>query len=424
MLRALGSFEKAALVSNDYAPFNITSVIQMRNAPSPIAVRHALDIVQQSHPLLRSRIVETDKGPWFEEIPESPKIPLSVIQDPSDTLWKSLAEQEMGYSFTKNNPPLVKAVYRYGVSKGDIIITAHHSLIDGSSGAYLLDQILKLCADPQLLPPPAPIINIDNDNLPVDYHGVRKAIHLARFSFSQMRSEVTYHVKNFNKRKPKVHHGGKGKIISMTVPQELTDRIVSHGRRERVTLNSVLNAAQLLAVNRILYSGKPVAMQTFSFADLRPYLQPEIPPQSLGGWVTLFRILLEVDGKRPFWSLANTLHRKIVKSLQRGDKFNAFLTSEALLKMMTNLNTIRFGSSAINYSGVIPIQSQYDEIQVSAIHGFVSGYDLAPELSSQARIFNDQIIWDFMYLTTDMNKSVATQIIEEIITILENAVSD
>jgi hypothetical protein len=424
MLRALGSFEKAALVSNNYAPFNVTSVIRMQNAPAPEAVQRALDQLQQTHPLLKSIIVETENGPWFQEVTSAPKIPLEIIEDPSDTLWKLIAEQEMGYSFSKEKPPMAKAVYIISDSKGDFILTSHHALIDGSAGAYLIEQFLKLCADPNYTCPPAPIPEIKNDNLPLGYHGRKKISKLARFALSQLSSEITYQIENVGKRTPKVRHGGQGKVISISLTKELTNKIANQGRRERVTLNSILNAAQLLAVNKILYSGEKAAMQTFSFADLRPYLQPEIPPNSLGGWVTLFRILLDVSGKVPFWDFVKTLHQKITDSLNRGDKYNAFLTSEALLKMMIKMDAFRFGSSAINYGGVLPIHNQYGDIKVTSIHGLVSGYDLAPELSSQARIFNDQIIWDFIYLSTDMDETTALQLVNEIISILESSVSD
>lgn len=225
------------------------------------------------------------------------------------------------------------------------------------------------------------------------------------------------------KRVPLVRHGGQGKIVTATFSKTLTANLSSKCRRERITLNSVLNAAQLLAVNKILYAGENAAMQTFSFADLRPYLKPPVPPEDLGGWVTLFRIPVDVDGKMNFWDLAKLLHQKITVSLKRGDKFNAYLTSEGLLKMMTRLDKFRFGSSAINYSGVIQIAPHYGNIQVNSIHGFVSAYDLAPEFSSQARIFNDEIIWDFIYLDTDMDASTANQLVQEISSILENAVA-
>ncbi len=424
MLRALGSFEKAALISNDYAPFNVTIVIRMQNAPSPETVRLSLNKIKQTHPLLRSKITELNKLPWFQEDSDAPQIPLEVLDLKSSPSWIAIAEQEMAFSIPKSKAPLARSKYLYSGPHGDLILTLHHSIIDGSAGIYLIDQLLKYMSDTQYEIHELPLPLIRNDNLPLSHHGFRKFMNLSRFGLSQMAGEISYQIKNLGKRIPKVCHGGTGKVIPITLTQELTEKISRKGRLERITINSILNAAQLLAVNKILYASQSAAMQTFSFADLRPYLTPPIPPESLGGWVTLFRVLTNVNGNMDFWDLASALHRKITTSLKKGDKYNAFLTSGSLLKMMTKLNAFRFGSSAINYSGVIPIQPAYGLIKVDAIHGLVSAYDLAPEFSSQARIFNDQLIWDFIYLSTDMDGNTALKLVQEIKSILENAVSD
>jgi hypothetical protein len=95
--------------------------------------------------------------------------------------------------------------------------------------------------------------------------------------------------------------------------------------------------------------------------------------------------------------------------------------SEPLVKMFLTLNTIRMGSVALNYSGAVPLQPDYGDIKVIGLHGFLSSYDISPEISSQARLFNNELWWDFMFLDSDMNRNEAEEIIGEINSILENA---
>jgi hypothetical protein len=47
--------------------------------------------------------------------------------------------------------------------------------------------------------------------------------------------------------------------------------------------------------------------------------------------------------------------------------------------------------------------------------------DIGPELAAQARIFNDQLWVDFMYLDSDMDAPLAEKIVAEIQLILEQA---
>ena len=57
MLRKLGVFERAMLISNRHAPFIIVSVLHMENAPTPEVVQNTLGKLQKRQPFLRARIV-------------------------------------------------------------------------------------------------------------------------------------------------------------------------------------------------------------------------------------------------------------------------------------------------------------------------------------------------------------------------------
>jgi hypothetical protein len=75
----------------------------------------------------------------------------------------------------------------------------------------------------------------------------------------------------------------------------------------------------------------------------------------------------------------------------------------------------------LNYSGAVPLKTQYSGIKVKGLHGFLSGFDLGPEASAQARLFNDEIWIDFMFLENDMDREVAGKIVGEVQAILERA---
>jgi hypothetical protein len=187
-------------------------------------------------------------------------------------------------------------------------------------------------------------------------------------------------------------------------------------------MNSLLNAAQLLAVNRHLYHSAALPMRTFAFANLRPYTIPPTSEWDFGSFVAMLAYTIDVSYDEDIWNLAKKLHHKIYQSLKSGDKFNALLMSENLLRFFTSTKSMRFAASALNYSSLVPLKSNYGEIEVRSLHGFVSGYDLGPELASQARLFKDKIWWDFIYLDTDMNEQTASSLIEEINQILVQAV--
>ena len=111
MIRHLGPFEKAAVVSNDYAPFNVVIILKLGNAPQPDNIRAALDQLQKKHPLLHARITRIKNKLWFEELEESPRIPLNIIARNQNSTWEAIAEEEMAHSFNKNKAPLIRATF-------------------------------------------------------------------------------------------------------------------------------------------------------------------------------------------------------------------------------------------------------------------------------------------------------------------------
>ncbi|HAV78821.1 MAG TPA: hypothetical protein DCX53_15835, partial [Anaerolineae bacterium] len=213
----------------------------------------------------------------------------------------------------------------------------------------------------------------------------------------------------------------RGRILPVQFPFDLVEPFAHRARKEGVTLNSALNAALLLSINRHLYAGEELPMRTFSFADLRPYVTPPLPAENLGLFISMMRYTVDVNSG-DFWSLVRDLHQKIYDSLKSGDKFVAAIMVEGLMKMVTRFNSFRMGTSALNYTGVVPVQTDYGMTKVVGIHGFVSAYGLGPEFASQAQLFNDRLFWDFTYLEEDMDEGMVKAIVDEIKGILKSVI--
>ena len=420
MLRKLGTLEKAMLVTNKHAPFNIVSVLNIENAPPPDVVKAALAILQIRHPLLGARIVEGKGQPFFEAIP-SKGFSFETLERTGHESWQEAAEIELAAGHDSAAGPLFRAVYLFEDGRGDLVLSVHHAIMDAVSGVNLLDELLRLCARDVTDLPTLVVAPAMEDRFPHPYRGPRRGITTMKYALSQMADTFRYQWRNRDKRMPPVRLGGRGHTATLILPEQLVNALSRRGREGGITLNSLLNAALMLATDRHLYQGKPVTMRTFTFADLRPFTEPPTPPECLANYMSLMGIAIDVSRNYDFWALAKELQAKIYRTLKSGDKFSAVLMSEMLLKMITRTRAMRFGATALSYSGVVPLKKQYGDIKVTGLHGFVSGYDLGPEMASQARLFNDQIWWDFIYLDTDMDAELAGKIIGEVKAILEEA---
>jgi hypothetical protein len=425
--RELGTLERALLIADQHAPFHVVSVLSLENAPAPHILKQSLLILQNRHPFLRSRLLSEKGNYYFAKLVE-PALPFYFFPRWNASHWIYIAEVELGKRIDALAGPLFRCTYLYSEAdqRGEIIFSFFHSVVDASSVSQFLHELLAVCAaftdektvSPYELPATPPV----ESRFPSAFRGLPLALHQLRYAFQQTLDELFYQIQTRGKRIPPLHgQASHGHIFSIQLPEDLTESLGQRARKEGMTLNSVLNTAMLLAVNRHLYAGQQVPMRTLSFASLRPYVQPPLGDEDLACYISPLRYTVLVSGGADFWSLAHNLHSKIYASLKSGDKFVAATLAEPSMRRVTVSKSFRLASTALNYNGVVPVQSVYGSMRVMGLHGFVSAYDLGPEFSAEARIFNNQLFWDFTYLQADMSREEATAIVEEIKSILNSA---
>jgi len=217
MIRKLGIFEKAMLIANKHAPFNIVSVLRMENAPQPEAVRDALMRLQKRHPFLRAVIINEAL-----EILPTKDLPFTTKERMNESQWREVVEREMAFKYDPAKP-LINAFYLYKDGYADLILNVHHVIMDAASGMNLLDELLQLCVGLDTpLPPldPAPAMKT---RFPAPYQGPRRIVNVAGYALAQMGEMARFMWRTRKERTPPVRLGGNGQIATLILPEDLVD---------------------------------------------------------------------------------------------------------------------------------------------------------------------------------------------------------
>ncbi len=426
MKRELGTLERALLIADQHAPFHTVSVLSSENSPPPHILKQSLQIMQNRHPFLRSRILH-EKGTYYFAKLIEPPLPFYFLPRWNADHWTYVAEVELSKRIDVSTGPLFRCTYLYNAAdeRGDIIFSFFHSIVDPSSVSQFLHALLVVCASfvdqktvslYELAPTP-PV----ESRFPSAFHGFPLFLNQLRYALQETLNDLINLFRTRHNRVPPIPAQPiHGHILSIQLPGELIESLSRRARKEGMTLNSVLTAVMLLAVNRHLYAGQSVPMRMLLFTSLRPYVQPPLGDEDLACYISLLRYTTQVSGGVDFWSLARSVRRKIDLSLKSGDKFVAAILAEVLMIKLTRSKSSRLAAIALNYSGVVPVQTNYGTMRVTGLHSFVSAYDLGPEVSAQAQVFNNQLFWDFTYLEEDMSRDEAVAIVEEIKSILKS----
>jgi hypothetical protein len=397
--RALGAFETAQALTNAHTPFNIVAVLPLRKGPNEETLRRAIDALQERHPLLRSRLKPIDDGYLFT--PTNRPMPLESLDRVDDSTWIEVAERELGRALNTDFGPLARCLRIAGEGvASEIVLTVHHSIMDATSGATVVRELLTACAaidagEKPSLGPPLPMMPAEDDLIPDILPGGRRRSNVAGFLLRQLADEAAFRIRTIGGRRPPVHQSGTCRILSRRLTEEDTAALVRACRSHRLPLNAALNAAMLLAVHRHLYDGKATRLRHLNFADLRQTLKPRVTEEHIGSYHGMLRV-----------------------SARRGDTFHSVRLSTAMMRPILRQQRQRMGATALSYTGPARLPHRFGAIEFSSPEVFISNLTLGPEYTAQARLAGGELRWNIVYLDCDMDRAGADRISDEMLDIL------
>ncbi|CAD6561728.1 hypothetical protein LMG27952_07547 [Paraburkholderia hiiakae] len=150
LVRALGGTEHLFWLLDRNRAIHFLLVAEIDRVFEPSAWHAALLALQQRHPLLSTRIVANpEAAPAFFRDPNA-RIPLRVVEN-ARASWQVEAAREMNTPFDWSTAPLVRATLLQGEGGSPLILAAHHAVLDGMGGAYVIEDLLCALAGGSLM---------------------------------------------------------------------------------------------------------------------------------------------------------------------------------------------------------------------------------------------------------------------------------
>ena len=421
--RNLAGLEEAMRITDEATPFNVVSVLRIDGDLPVASLRTALDALQQRHRLLRSRILPAGKAHAFHFDVTGP-IPLEVCERPGRDGWIAEAQNELHRRFDLTTGPLMRCRYLADKHGGDMIVTLHHTIVDATSAVPLFGELLTLCAGQT----PAS----DGDVLlegtrpasalyPPEFKGLGFVRAVAAYMGRQMADELKFRWRSRGVRKAPIFETGRCCILPIRFPAPLTTALIQASRQHRITLNAILGAGMIAAVQRKLYPSPRVPLRHIVFADFRSRLRTTVSDSMLGCFLTMIRFTVLVERDGGFWHLARQIQDSTVRAARSGERLLAYSMSPGMMKMIFKTKAFRMGATALSYTGPLHLPAETGTFEVTGLHAFASNMTLGPEYSALVRLYRGELWWDILYLDSDMDAAGAQQIADEMRTILESA---
>ncbi|CAG9221691.1 Malonyl CoA-acyl carrier protein transacylase [Paraburkholderia tropica] len=141
-VRKLGGTEQLFWLLDRHRPTHFVMAAQIDRVFTADAWRAALHAVQQRHALLGTRIVGDEQANLVFHRDDEARIALRVIRGAASE-WQAQAERELREPFDTSVAPLVRVTVLQDERASTLLLAAHHSVLDGMGGAYVIEDLLR-----------------------------------------------------------------------------------------------------------------------------------------------------------------------------------------------------------------------------------------------------------------------------------------
>lgn len=246
--------------------FSIAACFRGKVAHSDWAAAFAR--AQQRHPFLNASLNHNDaQAPYLCHV-EGSRIPLTFEQRISASQWQRVMEAQAEAPFGACAAPLVRVDILEDDHGCDLIVTAHHAILDGMGALSLITDVLSILSGKEL-----PALGIPAAAEDLVAHA--RSFGAAGSTIDPQAADAWQQL--LATRPPRSFERYRGMrrptISSLHLSPEETGRLLACARRQQTTLGAVLVTALAAAVRQLTPSLRESDLHFSLPADARPYLK-------------------------------------------------------------------------------------------------------------------------------------------------------
>jgi hypothetical protein len=373
---------------------NGAAVLHLRGTVEREPLQAALAALQQRHPKLRARIVESDGGRHaFEIRPDDLPLPFELKDvDIGDLPWQEESSRLLATSLNPAVDPLVRVVVLRARARGRciLVLMAHHAVGDGHSVMRLVDDLLGYYAGAEHGGTPAVA--------PLSIAAAPRALPSGTLWQRLRQSAALYRRRRDNRKAdwvslPQATGGSPHRLWAHFVLTERdTAALARQCRREKAALFGALYAAA--ARGLIAALGRPDARVKCRFPiDIRRRLisaSGAVSDHDLGNFVSGYEAIYEVGDRSRFWTLARQARHDMERFTAGGGPSLVY----NLIRFITLPYvppTLRRGTILVNSYGVVDLRERYGSLGLEELSVVFNNVTAGPSLLIQGFVIQKRL---------------------------------
>jgi hypothetical protein len=341
-------------------------VLKVRGRIEEGLLRAALERLQQRHPKLRTRLMESADGRWYFHFAGSPPpIPVEVLDCDTDPLpWKEETHRRFSERMDLALGPLARMLVLRSRSgdRGYAILLAHHAIFDGISLLHIMEDLLRYYEEVGRTASPTPV-------RPLPFVSCRRARPTGSLLSRLRLLGLLVRLRSARRRKrwmslpPRVGPSSGPQWDLMVFSLEETMALVRRYRKEKTSLDGALFAAAACAL-RALLPETELRFRSLFPLDIRRAVEGStdpVTPGDLGCFVSGYEKIGVVDPCTSFWSLAREVHQDIRSYVAAGGPALVY-NLIGLSKPRASLEGLKRRTLQSSVLGMAPMEKKYGNL--------------------------------------------------------------
>jgi len=315
-------------------PFNIAVMLKIKGSVELDLLESTFEKLQKKHPLLRAKIIFSEKNIPFFTSEGVESIPITEIMriDEMQAMNEFHKQLTTPFDLSDKNLPLIRVTMFSSPEISELIICSLHAISDGYSMVFLVRDMLKFLANPN-----EPINPIELPGKEVDLLIPKVKKILPKTSFFSRVVYILLRSYNFlrytftGKRKTAEINIKENEmdIYSTKLTEDQTTDFLARCKKERVTVHSAISTS---FVQELPIIGAPV--------NLRNRLNQDIG-ESFGFYSGVAVYKRKYRKSQDFWQNAKSVQRKLLKGLRDRKLFilQKIFSKKAPLNLLRKIGT-------------------------------------------------------------------------------------
>jgi hypothetical protein len=433
MERPLGPVERVIYQLDRTSPLNFTSVALVKGPLTERMVQVGLTAVRARHPYLRARIAVDEMGrPAFRDDGAAPSLRTVAGGD-----WIAEAEREVNDPISTESGPLVRCVVvEHAAEHHTLLLTFHHSIGDGMSGAYLMRDLVTAAA--AAVDGGAPSLSRLEDTRAVDERfpasarglpgWLRRMRYLLRSTWITLRNGNPLKVR---RDREAFAYARRARLIHEVLDDAFAARLTARSRAEGTTVHGALSAAILLGVLRDAGT-KGRAHVGFGIpVNVRKELDPAVG-EDLGFYISMLAYRGTASAGQDPWALARSIRDDTTATMGWGGAFASlgmlasFFRSLGGFKLEPRALAERWersvpATAGLTNLGRLPIETHFGGLDIEEVHFFAAPGALGDFIST-ATSLHGRLFWNFVWTDPVLEAEHARALVGDIVVGLRRAV--